>query len=86
MYMDGFQLAGFSSGSAMCLNFLSPSLTMDSHWKFAAGCFAAFLLALMVEGLTCFRRYCHKMFNLGVLKGKFFLFFFVTAAATRSLP
>ena len=49
MIMDGFSSQALAPLlSVPCINFLFPRLTMDSRLKFAAGCTAAFFLALLL--------------------------------------
>jgi hypothetical protein len=54
MFMDGFQFV--LGGDSLCLNFLFPSLTISSGFKFSLAIFGAATLGFLVEALSAYRR------------------------------
>jgi copper chaperone CopZ len=59
MYMDGFKLTSATPEEA-CVNFLMPSLVIDTPWKLIVSCLGVVALSAFVELCTLGRRFLPK--------------------------
>ena len=55
MYMEGFVSSAADKGSAMCINLLFKTFTLDSEGKMAAACLGVFMMGIICQLLSKFR-------------------------------